>query len=672
MSNADPTYQVEVIEHLVIPTRDGRQLSARVWKPATTTPVPAILEYIPYRKRDFTRARDEPMHGYFAQHGYVSVRLDMAGSGESRGVMVDEYALQEQDDAVDAIAWLSKQPWCNGSVGMIGKSWGGFNCLQIAARQPPALRAIVPVCATDDRFGDDVHFMGGTLLVDGIDWGAALQTFLPRPPDPEVLGASWREAWDERLAGLAFPLEEWLRHQSRDQYWKHGSVSEDYHQIKAATLLVGGWADGYRTAMLRMAEKLPAPTKCIIGPWAHLYPHIGAPGPAVGFLQEVLRWYDHWLKGADNGVMNEPKLRAFLQSSETPTTQRAVRAGRWVGEQQWPSPSVSDVVWNLADSGLTTSHAELSEKALPFELSVGQVGGDWGGFALPHELAPDQRPDDALSLCFDSEPLTDSLEILGTSRLRLQVSSDKPVAMIAARLNDVRPDGSVAKIAHGLLNLTHRTGSEAPEALDPGHWYDVEIDLSATGYTLPAGHRLRIALSPSYWPMAWPAPEATQVLVRGASHLTLPVYDSANASEVAFAPPESAPGPEIVALDQGQQYQRLVTLDVAANKVTKRVVGGVGAYAGDGMSLFREINWAMEYKVEREQVIELQDPASASTEFRQEITFQRDDWKATVNSMVRLSSTPQDFLLNCNLVVSEGEQPVLNRTWNPVIPRQNM
>jgi predicted acyl esterase len=189
----ETTLAVEVIEHFVIPTRDGRKLSARVWKPVTTERLPVILEYIPYRKRDVTRYRDEPMHGYFARKGFVAVRLDLAGSGDSEGVLTDEYALQEQEDALDAIDWLSRQDWCSGVVGMIGKSWGGFNCLQIAARRPPALRAIIPVAATDDRFNDDVHFMGGCLLVDGIDWGAVLQTFLPRPPDPALVGDGWQQ-----------------------------------------------------------------------------------------------------------------------------------------------------------------------------------------------------------------------------------------------------------------------------------------------------------------------------------------------------------------------------------------------------------------------------------------------------------------------------------------------
>ena len=411
----DNAYVVETFEHFLIPTRDGRMLSARVWKPVTSERLPVILEYIPYRKRDFTRYRDEPIHAYFAQHGYVSVRLDLSGSGNSEGVLTDEYAPQEQDDALDAIAWLSEQEWCSGSVGMIGKSWGGFNCLQIAARQPPALRAIIPVAATDDRYRDDVHYMGGCLLVDGLDWGAVLQTFLPRPPDPELLGNDWRDVWQERLDGLTFPLQEWLSHTTRDHYWKHGSICEDYSLIKTPTLLAGGWVDGYKTALMRMAAHLQGPTKCIMGPWAHVYPHDGTPGPAIGFLQECVRWFDHFLKNLDNGVMDEPKLRAYILESAPPQTHYETRQGRWVGVAEWPSPSIETRRFFLTDSGLSEKNENLSEKAVPYNLAVGQFGGDWGAVAMPHEQAPDQRYDDSLSLCFDSDPLDQPLEILATA-----------------------------------------------------------------------------------------------------------------------------------------------------------------------------------------------------------------------------------------------------------------
>src|SRR5579862_5732293 len=202
-----------MIEHLFIPLADGTRLAARLWLPAQT-PVPAILEYIPYRKRDGTRGRDEPMHGWFAQVGYAAIRVDMRGTGESDGLLEDEYLAQELSDACEVIAWLAAQPWCDGNVGMMGKSWGGFNALQVAALRPPALKAVITVCSTDDRYADDIHYIGG--CVHGLamlPWAATMLAYDARPPDPAVLGDGWRAAWLDRLERTPPFVEAWLSHQ---------------------------------------------------------------------------------------------------------------------------------------------------------------------------------------------------------------------------------------------------------------------------------------------------------------------------------------------------------------------------------------------------------------------------------------------------------------------------
>lgn len=662
------TDQITVIEHLVIPMPDGRKLSARVWQPVTATPLPVVLEYIPYRKRDVTRYRDEPMHGYFARMGYVAVRLDLAGSGDSEGVLTDEYALQEQDDAVAAIDWLARQPWCNGAVGMIGKSWGGFNCLQIAARRPPALRAIIPVAATDDRYSDDIHFMGGCLMVDGLDWGAVLQTFLPRPPDPVLVGAGWREIWQQRLDGLTCPLEQWLTHQRRDDYWRHGSICEDYGAITAATLLVGGWVDGYRTALLRMAERLTCPVKCIMGPWAHVYPHDGVPGPQIGFLQEAVRWFDHFLKGVENGVMAEPKLRAFIQDSTPPRTHHEHRDGRWIGERDWPSPEVRGHDLHLTDAGLHEAPAPLSPTPVPYNLVVGQFGGDWGAIAMPHEQAPDQRHDDALSLCFDGPPLTAPIEILGNAVLRLRVAADRPLAMLAVRLNEIRPDGAVVKLATGFLNLAHRGGSAAPEPLEPGVWVDATVQLSAIGCRIPAGHRLRVSLSPSYWPVVWPSPEVVALQVAGPAVMTVPLRQARDEPCVTFQPRETAGRVELVNLHKGREFARSTEFDPVRNQVTRRLAG-TGGYGAEGSNLIPDVGLVMVNDAWRQHRITLDDPCSPVCEFHQTNAFQREGWDIRVESRVRVTSTRDSFVLLCDVDVFENDARVLSRSWNREIPR---
>jgi len=285
----DLPYAVRHVEHAWIPMPDGIRLAARLWVPerAGEVPVPAILEYIPYRRRDSTRTRDDTMHGYFAGHGYACVRVDIRGSGESEGVLKDEYLQTELDDGVAVIDWITRQPWCNGRVGMIGISWGGFNSLQISALQPPALQAVVSVCSTDDRYADDVHHMGGCLLGDNLSWASTMFAYNSLPPDPQLVGDAWRNMWFDRLKGSGLWLAEWLRHQRRDAYWRHGSICEDWGRVQCPVMAVSGWADGYSNAVFRLLQHLPGPRLGLVGPWSHKYPHQGSPGPAIGFCRSA-------------------------------------------------------------------------------------------------------------------------------------------------------------------------------------------------------------------------------------------------------------------------------------------------------------------------------------------------------------------------------------------------
>ena len=268
---------------------DGCRLSARVWRAEGAGPVPAVLEYIPYRKRDGTLPRDEIMHPYVAGHGYATVRVDMRGNGDSQGLMADEYTPQELADAVEVIAWLAAQPWCSGAVGMMGKSWGGFNCLQTAFLQPPALKAVVTVCSTVDRFADDIHYKGGCLLGENFGWGTVMLSYSSRPADP-ALRPEWRADWLARLEAEPWLAPRWAALQAKDAYWKHGSISEDYARITVPVLSFGGWADNYMNTVSHLVSHLQGPVKGIVGPWVHQYPHVAVPGPQVGFLQLTLRW----------------------------------------------------------------------------------------------------------------------------------------------------------------------------------------------------------------------------------------------------------------------------------------------------------------------------------------------------------------------------------------------
>lgn len=176
-------------EDVLVPLPDGTRPYARTWRPPTEEPVPALLEYLPYRLTDWTAARDRQRHPRYAGHGYASVRVDVRGHGNSEGTQRDEHSGTEPADGKAVVSWLAAQPWRTGRVGMFGISWDGFSSLRIAARAPEPLKAIVTACSTDDRYDNDVHYAGGSVLAVGMHaWAATTLAFAARPPDPAHVG----------------------------------------------------------------------------------------------------------------------------------------------------------------------------------------------------------------------------------------------------------------------------------------------------------------------------------------------------------------------------------------------------------------------------------------------------------------------------------------------------
>lgn len=638
---------VREIEHTTIPLHDGTQLAARIWLPtdAEQSPVPAILEYLPYRKRTGTYERDALTHPYLAGHGYAAVRVDIRGSGESDGLLSDEYSQQEHDDALEVIAWLAAQPWCSGAVGMMGISWGGFNALQVAARRPPALKAIITLCSTDDRYRDDVHYMGGAKLRAGFGWGAFLFGAMCHPPDPLLVGERWREMWLQRLDHLPLFLERWLRHQRRDAYWQHGSICEDYSAIQCPVFAVGGWTDGYTNTIPRLLQHLTVPRKGLIGPWAHAYPHVALPGPRIGFLQEALRWWDQWLKGIDTGVMHEPMLRAWMTDSVRPAPFHEELPGRWIAEPSWPPPDIATHRLHFTDAGLRMeaglrmTEAPLTPRPVCSPQTVGRDAGSWCPFGRGPDQAGDQQHDDARSLTFETAPLDASIECLGAPVVTLDLAADRPVANLAVRLCDVFPDGASLRVSYGIRNLTHRDSDAAPTPLVPGQRYRVCIQLNDAGSVFPAGHRIRVALSTAYWPMIWPAPDTATVTIFGGM-LELPV----RAPRAADALLPKLPGPE-----------------TAPPEPTTNVRQGVVRIDRLGIELGTEGRFDVH--------IEKDDPLSALLSMRQTQTISRDAWRVRIETTLRLSCTGDAFLLRATMRACEGDTELRRRTWACDVPR---
>jgi putative CocE/NonD family hydrolase len=670
--------RVRRIDHTWIPLTDGTRLAARIWLPddAESDPVPALLEFLPYRKGDAMARRDSRHHPYFAGHGYAAVRVDVRGSGDSDGILDDEYTRREQDDALEVIAWLAAQPWCTGRVGMFGISWGGFNSLQVAARRPPALGAVISMCASDDRYADDVHYIGGCVLaLDMLPWAATMLTLLAQPPDPETVGEGWRDTWFERMERTPPFVEPWLAHQRCDDYWRHGSVCEDYARIEVPVYAIGGWADGYTNAIPRLLAGLPGPRKGLIGPWSHAFPQDGDPGPAIGFLQECLRWWDHWLKDADTGVMAEPMLRAWIQEPVAPAGYHAERPGRWVAESAWPSSRTVTGGWVLASDGslrAASDAADVPETPLTHRSpeTTGQDAGAWCADGGAGDWPVDQRAEDGRALTFTSAPLEEPLEVLGFPEVALGVAADRPSAVVAVRLCDVAPDGSSLLVTRGLLNLTRRDDMDATAPLERGARYAVRVRLDAIGQRIPAGHRLRVAISTSYWPWVWPSPEAATLTVFAgpACRLELPLRPPADAD--AALPPFEEPewseplGQEVLRSDP---TSRSLARDLATGTHElgfRWDVGGHRRLDGGGPELD-------DTNVTTYRIVD-GDPLSASVRCRCSSTLARGDWHTRVETDSHMTATATEFLVTHALDAYEGDERVYARTWTLRFPRDGV
>lgn len=564
-------FAVETVDPLWITLADGTRIAATLWRPRTDAKVPVVVEMVPYRRRDGTVARDIDIHPWLAGHGIACARIDIRGSGDSDGDLADEYLPREQQDACEIIAHLAAQSWCNGNVGMTGISWGGFNALQVAARRPPALKAIITNCATDDRYADDIHYMGGALLTEQEMWSNFMLVKKAMAPDPQIVGDAWRAMWVSRLEATRSLSEIWLAHQRRDDYWRQGSVCEDHAAIECAVMAVCGWEDSYSNFVPRLLEHLPGPKLGIVGPWSHAYPCRGAPGPLIGYLQEALRWWRHWLYGEDTGIMDEPLYRVWITGEERPQPfYLPDHAGRWAAEDQWPSPRIERRALHLNAAGLSGEPAPGATLSVCSPASAGRDCGRWGGYggSCP-DMAIDQRREDGLALCFDTLPLDGDLTLLGAPELDLLVTVDQPHVNLAARLCDVYPDGTSALMTYGVLNLSHRDSHEHPTPCPVGTPFRVRLKLNDFARTVPKGHRIRLALANQHWPILWPQPKlSTLSVASGDSTVMLPVRPpSPRDRDVRFEPAETAPPVPTTTLDEGLD-RRTVTDDVGSGVQT--------------------------------------------------------------------------------------------------------
>ena len=659
----------EILENEWIPLSDGRRLAARIWIPggASENPVPAILEYLPYRKRDGTAQRDEATYPGFAAAGYAGVRVDISGTGESDGDWDDEYSERELADGCEVIAWIAEQQWCDGNVGMMGISWGGFNGLQIAALKPPALKAVIAIGTTVDRYNDDIHYKNGCLLYSNFSWSSTMLCFASRPPDPELVGEGWRETWLQRLKTQPFPLQTWLSHQRKDDYWKHGSISEDYAAIDIPALVISGWADGYINAPPAAVRNLRQ-AWAINGPWVHKYPHLAEPAPRIDFVAEAVAWWDRWLKGVDNGVDRLPAYRAYILENARPLLRRERDPGRWVAERELPAGDTRDRYYYLAPNRqLLDIPGRSKDKTTTSPQDCGSSCGEFFPLQADGQMPGDQRHDDSGSLVFDSGTLHQPIEILGRPRLRLKIAIDRPLGNVAVRLNDIHPRGEVTRVSWGVLNLSHRDGNETPRPMTPGSFESIEIELNECGYRFMRGHKIRISLSTCYWPMVMPPPEIVTATIKLGpdAMLTLPV----RAGVDIYAQPEAEgeiPRPAYPVLEPGLS-RRWVERNFQTGRSHFRVIEDSGEIEvpehGMRMRHSHDENWS----------IAAGDPLSYTAQSRYVSRMRRGDWSIRTEAESEFRCDAENFYIRARLRAYEGDALLHERSWDEIaIPRDHI
>lgn len=656
-------HEIEDQPDMGIVLSDGTRLSARVWRPvgAQDSPVPAILEYLPYRKRDGTCARDALTHPYFARRGYACIRVDVRGNGDSEGLMSDEYSPQELADGIEVIDWLAAQPWCSGRVGMMGISWGGFNGLQLAALAPDPLKAVITLCSSVDRFADDIHYKGGCLLNENLGWGATMWAYSSRPPDPS-LRDDWRAMWLRRLEAEPFLPATWLRHQRRDSYWRHGSACEDYGAIRARVLAIGGWGDAYRNAVPQIVANIPG-AKGIVGPWVHKYPHFAVPEPRIGFLQEALRWWDRWLKDADTGVEDDPDYTVYLMDGVRPQAWYDTRPGRWITPD--PRPAAVRIMTLGADGALGGAPAAPFARLVASPQDTGAGSGEYCAIWLGPEMPTDQRADDARSACWDSAPLDAGVAISGAPVLTLRLRADIAQAQVAVRLGHVHPDGAVTRITYGVLNLSHRDGHATPRPLPVDGVVTVRIPLDHIAYRVPAGHRLRVAVSNAYWPLVWPAPLAGALTLLSGD-LALPCHDGAGSGDARVFPPPDAAAPWNTEELRPPAHVRRSETDHQTGIVTLVIEDDFGARRDPG-------HGAISGGVARERwSIHPDDPLSARGICHWTQENGRDGLRLRTETRCEMWADATHFHLSAAIEAYENAARIYHRTLSEVIARDHL
>ncbi len=657
------TYEVDIHEAwITLP--DGVKLSATLYAPKPKTRgehFAAVLEYLPYRKDE--SSNHSPVHLYFAQHGFVSAHVDIRGTGRSEGQLIArEYTEREQLDAEAVIAWLAHQTWSNGSVGMFGISWGGFNSIQLAMRNPPGLKAIIAIDATEQLFREDVHFLDGMMHADEYELNVDMLSSMTRAPDFPTDEASLAARFDTPPWYIAYK-----EHPRNGPFWE--APVRPLSSIKIPVYLIGGLLDGYRDSIPRMLEQVHSPIRALLGPWNHSEPHEAVPGPAIEWRDIAVEWWAHWLKNEANRAMDRPALSVYMNHAYPPDLQLRTIPGEWRAEAAWPPAGLRhETLYLGSDHALHEAPTPAGVHTLAYRPAATQESGGpdfWWG-----DIWGDQRTVDAYSLTYDSPPLKENISILGRPRVCLAASASAPTADWFARLSDVAPDGTTTLVTGAGLAGAQRDSDREPTLLEPGREYPLCLDLHLISWVFPPGHHLRIAVSNAMWPMVWPTPYPMSTTLRfgGAlgSRVDLPVVPAQSVlpppqfAAVAGAPSDDAEEAGLHVSSNVPGLQWTASHDPAAQTATVEWRGGSASTFDWGQETVHE---RMTYTADDAH------PEHSGVHGEAETVVTLPNRTLRWRGILDTTSDQSSFFVSYRRELYENGQLLRQREWHSTVPR---
>lgn len=510
---------------------------------------------------------------------------------------------------------------------------------------------VYKIAITDDRYADDVHYRGGTMMgSDMLWWASTMFAYNARPPFPKFVGDKWYDMWLDRMENTPPFVEEWVSHQTRDDYWKHGSVCENYNDIKIPVLTMSGWADGYTDALFRLMDNLNVPKKGIIGPWAHEFPDTAIPGPQMGYLQEVTEWLDKWM--TDEGdTEHKDELLVYVQDSVKPATSYDYRKGRWLN------------LYDEKQRNIDVFESLNGKRILKNIQHHGLYSGVFCPFGQDGDLPDDQTIDNALTTSFKLKPQKEAVNFVGQPVAKLRVKTDVKEANVHVRISDVHPDGTKTLITMGQFNLNHYKSCELPEDLPLDAYIDVNVTLDVIGYQVPEGNQIEISISPTYWPQVWPSKEIAGLTVdMSASKLIVPTINEFTEVRLKHEQAETAAPLDKIIHRYGSR-----TRDVIKSLTTGEWM--LDDFSDEGLRTLTDTHITYGTKNHNIYTIKENNPLSAKVECDWSVVVKDDDIDTEIVTKSIMSCDENYYYLTNILSAYNNEEECFSKTWKKQVER---